>query len=216
MLCLQLYLFFLPAISASKWWSRPSETSLPDQNLMFHTLKRCFTPHIAHSAWNNLAELCAFQAHPTTRYFDLISPKHLLNGPFSRFQAVNLVTFPSGTTTHKNKTKMISEEVNSLPSKSRSLRAKSIAKRLATEKNQIESNNNTTKPRIKRSSNSSKHHTMSKYRRKVANAKERERMKLVSEAFDRLSNVVPVYKMMTANNSNVIPQDEIIPNAQVW
>ena len=109
---------------------------------------------------------------------------------------------------------MISEEVNSLPSKSRSLRAKSIAKRLATEKNQIESNNNTTKPRIKRSSNSSKHHTMSKYRRKVANAKERERMKLVSEAFDRLSNVVPVYKMMTANNSN-IPQDEIIPNAQV-
>ena len=56
---------------------------------------------------------------------------------------------------------------------------------------------------------------MSKYRRKVANAKERERMKLVSEAFDRLSNVVPVYKMMTANNSNVIPQDEIIPNAQV-
>ena len=73
---------------------------------------------------------------------------------------------------------MISEEVNSLPSKSRSLRAKSIAKRLATEKNQIESNNNTTKPRIKRSSNSSKHHTMSKYRRKVANAKERERMKL--------------------------------------
>merc|ERR1719242_2759237 len=39
-------------------------------------------------------------------------------------------------------------------------------------------------------------------------------MKLVSEAFDRLSNVVPVYKMMTANNSNV-PQDEIIPNAQV-
>lgn len=100
---------------------------------------------------------------------------------------------------------MISEEVNSLPSKSRSLRAKSIAKRLATEKNQIEANNN-TKP-AKRSSSSSKHHTMSKYRRKVANAKERERMKLVSEAFDRLSNVVPVYKMMTS--SNIVQQEQL-------
>ena len=105
---------------------------------------------------------------------------------------------------------MISEEVNALPSKSRSLRAKSIAKRLATEKNQIEANNN-TKP-AKRSSSSSKHHTMSKYRRKVANAKERERMKLVSEAFDRLSNVVPVYKMMTSSSSNVQqPQEQEVP-----
>lgn len=110
---------------------------------------------------------------------------------------------------------MISEEVNSLPSKSRSLRAKSIAKRLATEKNQIEANNN-TKP-AKRSSNSSKHHTMSKYRRKVANAKERERMKLVSEAFDRLSNVVPVYKMMTSANvqsNEQLPPVNPDPNVQ--
>ena len=97
---------------------------------------------------------------------------------------------------------MISEEMNSLPSKSRSLRAKSIAKRLATEKNQIENNNNTKSTTKSTKSNNSKHHTMSKYRRKVANAKERERMKLVSEAFDRLSNVVPVYKMMTSENSN--------------
>ncbi len=41
---------------------------------------------------------------------------------------------------------------------------------------------------------------MSKYRRKVANAKERERMKLVSEAFDKLSSVVPVTKMMSFEN----------------
>jgi len=32
---------------------------------------------------------------------------------------------------------------------------------------------------------------MSKYRRKAANAKERDRMKLVNEAFERLRDVVP-------------------------
>ena len=100
---------------------------------------------------------------------------------------------------------MISED--SLPTKSRSLRAKSIAKRLATEKNQSDGKSSRKpatnfKASAKRSSSSSsKHHTMSKYRRKVANAEERERMKLVSEAFDKLSSVVPVYKMMTSDDS---------------
>ena len=83
----------------------------------------------------------------------------------------------------KNKTqnsnyysKMISED--SLPTKSRSLRAKSIAKRLATEKNQSDvkqggrkSSSNFKASAKRSSSSSSKHHTMSKYRRKVANAK---------------------------------------------
>jgi hypothetical protein len=32
---------------------------------------------------------------------------------------------------------------------------------------------------------------MTKYRRKTANAKERERMKLVNQAFDRLRDVMP-------------------------
>merc|ERR1712228_741272 len=101
---------------------------------------------------------------------------------------------------------MISED--SLPTKSRSLRAKSIAKRLATERNQSDGKQAGRKPSTtfkasakRSSSSSSKHHTMSKYRRKVANAKERERMKLVSEAFDKLSSVVPVYKMMTSDDS---------------
>ena len=72
--------------------------------------------------------------------------------------------------------KMISED--SLPTKSRSLRAKSIAKRLATEKNQSDvkqggrkSSSNFKASAKRSSSSSSKHHTMSKYRRKVANAK---------------------------------------------
>jgi hypothetical protein len=34
-------------------------------------------------------------------------------------------------------------------------------------------------------------YTMSKYRRRAANAKERDRMKLVNEAFERLRDVVP-------------------------
>merc|ERR1712026_216432 len=103
---------------------------------------------------------------------------------------------------------MISED--SLPTKSRSLRAKSIAKRLATEKNQSDGKqtgrkaSTNFKASAKRSSSSSsKHHTMSKYRRKVANAKERERMKLVSEAFDKLSAVVPVSKMLSRKSSNI-------------
>jgi len=106
---------------------------------------------------------------------------------------------------------MISED--SLPTKSRSLRAKSIAKRLATEKNQSDvkqggrkSSSNFKASAKRSSSSSSKHHTMSKYRRKVANAKERERMKLVSEAFDKLGSVVPVYKMMTADQGSVSNQ----------
>ena len=59
---------------------------------------------------------------------------------------------------------MISED--SLPSKSRSLRAKSIAKRLATEINQSDGGRGAknTKTTTKRSSSSSKHHPMSKYR----------------------------------------------------
>ena len=177
----------------------------PGLNPMFHTLKRCFTPQLP------IPRRSSFAHFKPTRLLRSDLPKTPVEWALQSVPGRQ----PGNIFSHiAHSTKMISDEVNSLPSKSRSLRAKSIAKRLATEKNQIESNNNTTKPRIKRSSNSSKHHTMSKYRRKVANAKERERMKLVSEAFDRLSNVVPVYKMMTANNSNV-PQDEIIPNAQV-
>lgn len=41
----------------------------------------------------------------------------------------------------------------------------------------------------------------------MANAKERERMKLVSEAFDKLSSVVPVSKMLSYENPE-IPQNE--------
>ena len=77
---------------------------------------------------------------------------------------------------NSNYSKMISED--SLPTKSRSLRAKSIAKRLATEKNQSDvkqggrkSSSNFKASAKRSSSSSSKHHTMSKYRRKVANAK---------------------------------------------
>ena len=45
----------------------------------------------------------------------------------------------------------------------------------------------------------------------MANAKERERMKLVSEAFDKLSSVVPVSKMLSYENSEIsgiTPQNE--------
>ena len=42
--------------------------------------------------------------------------------------------------------------------------------------------------------------------------KERERMKLVSEAFDKLGSVVPVYKMMTADQGSVSNQSATANN----
>ncbi len=105
---------------------------------------------------------------------------------------------------------MISEaDTAKLPRKSLSLRAKSIAKRLATENRNTADSESSGKRTVRNptaggnsrsSGSSSKHHTMSKYRRKVANAKERERMKEVSSAFDKLSAVVPVYKMVPTHN----------------
>ena len=38
---------------------------------------------------------------------------------------------------------------------------------------------------------------MTKYRRKAANAKERERMKNLNEVFDRLRNIIPDVKTIT-------------------
>ena len=69
-----------------------------------------------------------------------------------------------------------------LPDKSRSLRARSIQKRLETEMKKHE-----PKQRPPKQKNS----TMSKYRRKTANAKERDRMRCVNDAFERLKNVLP-------------------------
>ena len=110
----------------------------------------------------------------------------------------------------------IEEEAQKLPDKSRSLRARSIKKRLETERNKnspkassvivphqqdiISKTENSSQSRIKvsRSKNrgggrfGSGSTTMSKYRRKTANAKERDRMKTVNEAFEKLKSVVPV------------------------
>ena len=106
------------------------------------------------------------------------------------------------------------EETQKLPDKSRSLRARSIQKRLETERNkngpksaiansqdkEISSSKEASQTRSKSSRNKSRgcgrfgsgSTTMSKYRRKTANAKERDRMKTVNEAFEKLKNVVPV------------------------
>ncbi|CAB4060397.1 TX [Lepeophtheirus salmonis] len=77
------------------------------------------------------------------------------------------------------------DESLTLPIKSRSLRAKSIAKRLETERNK-------NAPRVRKPRQ--KVCTMSKYRRKTANAKERDRMKQVNDAFEKLRDVVPHHR----------------------
>lgn len=111
------------------------------------------------------------------------------------------------------------EAVGKLPDKSRSLRLRSIQKRLETERRSGgSSNGNSSVPRAQppqdprfRSAASTAAATprsragtgrsfrkaggcstvMSKYRRKTANAKERDRMKTVNDAFERLKAAVP-------------------------
>merc|ERR1711874_158201 len=69
-----------------------------------------------------------------------------------------------------------------LPDKSRSLRKTSVRKRVETE---IKKRNGKLKEKV------SKKRTLSKYRRKAANAKERERMKKMNDVFDTLKSVIP-------------------------
>merc|ERR1712183_495878 len=76
--------------------------------------------------------------------------------------------------------------VNTLPDKSKSLRKTSVKKRLQTE---IKKANPKLKQKI------CKKPKLSKYQRKVANAKERERMKKMNEVFETLRNVVPADKL---------------------
>ena len=76
--------------------------------------------------------------------------------------------------------------VENLPTKSRSLRRTSLIKRLETE---IKKSNPKVKVKIP------KKRKLSKYRRKTANAKERERMKNMNEVFTTLKNVIPAENM---------------------
>jgi hypothetical protein len=86
-------------------------------------------------------------------------------------------------------------EAVEIPTKSKSLRAKSIQKRLETELKRTKSSRTSRNcNKISKSGGVRKDpngYTMSKYRRRAANAKERDRMKLVNEAFERLRDVVP-------------------------
>ena len=72
--------------------------------------------------------------------------------------------------------------VERLSDKSKSLRRTSVKKRLQTEIN---------KKRVKVKDIVSKKRILSKYRRKAANAKERERMKKMNDIFAKLKSVIP-------------------------
>ena len=120
----------------------------------------------------------------------------------------------------------IEEEAQKLPDKSRSLRARSIQKRLETERNKngpksslldrqekdfsVKTQPSQSKPKTSRCKNrgggrfGSGSTTMSKYRRKTANAKERDRMKTVNEAFEKLKNVVPVDALLQQEQHNTL------------
>jgi len=73
-----------------------------------------------------------------------------------------------------------------------SLRPRSIQNRIETEKRQKMEPKKQPKPK-------SKPPPLSKYRRKTANARERNRMKEINTAFDALQQVVPAYPVLPVN-----------------
>ena len=75
------------------------------------------------------------------------------------------------------------DSVTDLPVKSRSLRKTSQKKRLETELKKV---------KTKGKGKISKKPRLNKYQRKMANAKERERMKRMNDVFDRLKSVLPL------------------------
>ena len=81
--------------------------------------------------------------------------------------------------------------VEALSDKSRSLRKTSVKKRLETELKKVGK---------KRKEKYVKKPRLNKYQRKVANAKERERMKRMNDVFDRLKKVVPMEKLNAEND----------------
>merc|ERR1712156_25902 len=81
----------------------------------------------------------------------------------------------------------MAESNPAIPDKSRSLRRTSVKKRLETEVKRKEPNKS-MKDRL------SKKARLSKYRRKSANAKERERMKRQNDVFEVLKEILPCDK----------------------
>merc|ERR1712154_478007 len=89
----------------------------------------------------------------------------------------------TGGETTLHQIRMEEEKIaESLPEKSKSLRRTSVKKRLQTEIKKI---NPAVKEKV------SKKRLLSKYRRKAANAKERERMKKMNDVFATLKSVIP-------------------------
>ena len=73
-----------------------------------------------------------------------------------------------------------------LPSKCQSLRLRSIRKRIETEQNKLLPK--TRRPRERPA-------PLSKYRRRTANARERQRMQEVNVAFEKLKSTIPHHKL---------------------
>jgi len=85
------------------------------------------------------------------------------------------------------------DPAKAIPTKSKSLRPASVQKRIQTElKLKL------PKPKLE----SKRASRMTKYRRKAANAKERDRMKHLNDAFDRLRSVMPDVKTLAQDDKD--------------
>ena len=101
---------------------------------------------------------------------------------WARIHRVNLVTRIMAEQTESGSENIVSN----LSDKSRSLRKTSVKKRLETEMKKVTKKRKEKYPKKPR---------LNKYQRKVANAKERERMKRMNEVFERLKKHVPMEQL---------------------
>ena len=97
--------------------------------------------------------------------------------------------------------------VSNLSDKSRSLRKTSVKKRLETELKKV---NKRRKEKI------CKKPRLNKYQRKVANAKERERMKRMNDEYERLKKVVPMEQLNSEDGKDKKVHNFSLKNVSVY
>ncbi len=96
------------------------------------------------------------------------------------------------------------EKTVELPDKCHSLRLRSIRKRIETERNRCldKSSPAPTTTRSGKKRRSRRAAPLSRYRRKTANARERDRMRHVNDAFDKLKDSIPHHTLFQQVNES--------------
>ena len=113
-------------------------------------------------------------------------------------ESTSTTSIMTDVTSDDEKSQVLSDEAEdiNLPNKCQSLRIRSIRKRIETERNKLLPR--ARKPRERPA-------PLSKYRRRTANARERQRMHEVNQAFDKLKSTIPHHKLnQVSHNKGIV------------